>query len=132
MNRLMANRYGIDAYSIFLFLLSPMFLQTHYLWVIGIFITGYALFRIFSKDKAKRYAEFQKFTHIVQQFLFKANQAIARVKAFFSLRTKRFQERKSFVYLKCPKCRRFLRLPRKKGKLEVTCPVCKEVFIRKT
>ena len=32
----------------------------------------------------------------------------------------------------CPKCRQPVRVPRGKGKIAITCPKCKEKFIRKT
>ena len=35
-------------------------------------------------------------------------------------------------YYKCPKCRQSVRVPRGKGKISITCPRCREKFIRKT
>ena len=35
-------------------------------------------------------------------------------------------------YFDCPKCRQLVRVPRGKGKIAITCPRCKEKFIRKT
>ena len=35
-------------------------------------------------------------------------------------------------YFDCPKCRQPVRVPRGKGKIAITCPKCKEKFIRKT
>lgn len=35
-------------------------------------------------------------------------------------------------YFKCPKCRQMVRVPKGKGKLSITCPRCKETFIKKT
>ena len=32
----------------------------------------------------------------------------------------------------CPKCRQPVRVPRGKGKIAITCPKCREKFIRKT
>jgi ribosomal protein S27E len=132
MNRFFNGRYGLDAYSIFLVLFSLMFLQTQYLWVIGAALAVYALYRSLSKDKAKRYVELQKFTAAYQQFINKANHVLILFKAPFIRTHRRFKERKEFIYVKCPKCKKFLRLPRNKGKLEVTCPVCRETFLKKT
>lgn len=46
--------------------------------------------------------------------------------------TDRIQQRKYYLFLKCPKCNKTLRLPKNKGKLQVTCPVCKFEFLKKT
>ena len=56
----------------------------------------------------------------------------------------RYQENRRFLllldrvkdrqhrYFDCPKCRQPVRVPRGKGKIAITCPKCKEKFIRKT
>jgi len=57
---------------------------------------------------------------------------------------KRYQENRKFLqffdrlkdrdhrYFDCPKCRQMVRVPRGKGKISITCPKCREKFIRKT
>ena len=57
---------------------------------------------------------------------------------------KRYQENRKFLqfwgrlkdrqnrYFDCPKCRQMVRVPRGKGKIAITCPRCKEKFVRKT
>ena len=35
-------------------------------------------------------------------------------------------------YFRCPKCRQTVRVPRGKGKISITCPRCKERFVKKT
>lgn len=35
-------------------------------------------------------------------------------------------------YFRCPRCRQRVRVPRRKGKISISCPKCKEKFIRKT
>ena len=35
-------------------------------------------------------------------------------------------------YFDCPKCRQPVRVPRGKGKIAITCPKCREKFIRKS
>ena len=68
------------------------------------------IFRMFSRNIAKRRAENEKFC------------------GFFKLRKNIYRDRKTHVYRKCPKCRAVLRLPRSKGKHTVVCPRCKERF----
>ena len=35
-------------------------------------------------------------------------------------------------YFRCPKCRQMVRVPKKRGKINIRCPKCGEKFIRKT
>lgn len=69
----------------------------------------WAIFRMLSRNTYKRYQENRKFL-------------------MFFERLKDRQHR----YFSCPKCRQPVRVPRGKGKLAITCPRCKERFIRKT
>ena len=57
---------------------------------------------------------------------------------------RRYQENRRFLmlwdrirdrqhkYFDCPKCRQPVRVPRGKGKIAITCPKCREKFIRKS
>ena len=68
-----------------------------------------ALVRCFSRNTYKRYQENRKFLQIME-------------------RMKDRQHR----YFACPKCRQTVRVPRGKGKISITCPKCREKFIKKT
>lgn len=72
-------------------------------------LTAWAIFRCFSRNTYKRYQENRKFLG-------------------FWERLKDRQHR----YYECPKCRQTVRVPRGKGKISITCPKCREKFIRKT
>jgi ribosomal protein S27E len=69
-----------------------------------------AIYRVFSRDVSRRYEENQKF----QQFF-------ARIRG-----------RKSYCYFKCPGCKTRVRVPKGKGKIKITCPSCRETFVKKT
>lgn len=69
----------------------------------------WALYRTFSRNTYKRYQENRKFLSILD-------------------RVKDRQHR----YFPCPKCRQTVRVPRGKGKIAITCPKCREKFIKKT
>ena len=57
---------------------------------------------------------------------------------------KRYQENRAFLkfvdrirdrdhrYFECPKCRQTVRVPRGKGKIAITCPRCREKFVKKS
>ena len=68
-----------------------------------------AIYRSFSRDTYKRYQENRKFLLLID-----------RVKD---------REHKHF---ECPRCHQVVRVPRGKGKIAITCPKCREKFIKKT
>ena len=69
----------------------------------------WALYRSFSRNTYKRYQENRKFLQ------------------FFD----RLKDREHRYY-DCPKCRQVVRVPRGKGKIAITCPKCREKFVKKT
>ena len=69
----------------------------------------WAIFRCLSRNTYKRYQENRRFLCCLQ-----------RVKD------------REHRYYDCPRCRQQIRVPRGKGKIAITCPKCKERFIRKT
>lgn len=79
------------------------------LFVLSYGLMIWAIFRSLSRNTYKRYQENRKFLQ-------------------FFVRLKDRQHR----YFDCPKCRQMVRVPRGKGKISITCPRCKEKFVRKT
>ena len=69
----------------------------------------WAIFRSLSRNTYKRYQENRKFL-----------QVFGRVKD------------REHRYFDCPKCRQMVRVPRGKGKISITCPRCREKFVKKT
>ncbi len=69
----------------------------------------WAIFRSLSRNTYKRYQENRRFLQI------------------FS----RMKDREH-RYFDCPKCHQVVRVPRGKGKIAITCPRCKEKFVKKT
>ena len=69
---------------------------------------------------------------------------ISLVRCFSRNTYKRYQENRKFLqltgrmkdrehrYFDCPKCRQMVRVPRGKGKISITCPRCREKFVKKT
>ena len=119
LRRFMAGRYGTDklnmvilgagvvACLISVFLpLPPVNLL---LTVISYGLMVWAIFRTMSRNTYKRYQENRRFLMIID----------------------RIKDR-SHKYYDCPRCRQPVRVPRGKGKIAITCPKCKEKFIKKT
>ncbi len=130
--RIFNGRNGIDGFSVFLIAFSWLFMLSKWTYIIAVLFIAYALFRCFSKNVYKRRAEqykFQSCIFAIARFLKKHTVGIRR---FFSFQSLKFKNRKTTVYFKCPKCKKTLSLPRHKGKLAVTCTVCRHEFVKKT
>lgn len=133
------GRNGLDAFSAFLILLAMPFTFWRYTLVIAAALIAYALFRAFSRNVGKRREELWKFQGAAYKVImfFRTHfrgikKFFASVKSFFSYYFLKIKNRKTTLYFRCPKCKNILSLPRHKGKLAVTCPVCHQGFIKKT
>ncbi|MBE6789162.1 MAG: hypothetical protein E7539_05780 [Ruminococcaceae bacterium] len=122
----MYGRNGVDSFNKFLvissivitFLSNLPFLDV--LYIIGVALMAFALFRCFSKNLYKRRQENAKYLSIAQKF-----------KYFFAIHKKMFKERKTHRYFKC-ECGTILRVPRGKGKIKIHCSKCGKDIIKTT
>ena len=117
--RFMAGRYGTDKLNMAILgvgvavCVVSMFVR--YPWVnlvlavISYGLMIWALLRCFSRNTWKRYEENRKYLRFLD----------------------RLKDR-DHRYYDCPRCRQTVRVPRGKGKISITCPKCKEKFIKKT
>lgn len=114
--RFMAGRNGVDGLAWFLCVLAIVLNLIGSISSLSIlaFLANIpmllALFRVFSRNTAQRYEENLKFTQ------------------FFS----RIKGRKNHCYFRCPACKTRVRVPKGKGKIKITCPSCRETFVKKT
>lgn len=131
MQRFMMGRYGMDELSkvlnatalvcLLISMLSvkiPLF-QVFYL--IGIALMIYNCFRMFSRNVSRRYQENQKFCSMRYRAVAKKDAA-----------KKRWQQRKTYRFYKCPECSQKVRVPKGRGKICITCPKCKKEFIKRS
>jgi hypothetical protein len=119
LRRFMAGRYGTDKLNMAILdtgvavRLISVFVQATavdlLLTVPSYGLMFWAIFRSFSRNTYKRYQENRKYLQLMD-------------------RIKDRQHR----YFNCPRCRQVVRVPRGKGKIAITCPKCKEKFIKKT
>ena len=117
--RFMEGRYGTDKLNTailsvgLVICLISMFIHAP---AVNLFLTAlsyalmiWAIFRTLSRNTYKRYRENRKFLQI-----------------FGRLKDREHR------YFDCHKCRQMVRVPRGKGKIAITCPKCREKFVRKT
>ncbi len=122
----MMTRSGFDALCLFLLLL--FFLFRFVVRITGFMplaipaylILAFALFRFFSSNRERRQVENGRFLATLH----------AAVHWFRFRRTTRFD--KEHRYFKCPNCHQPLRVPRGKGKIQVTCRMCGAQFEEKS
>jgi ABC-type multidrug transport system fused ATPase/permease subunit len=101
---------------------ATVFTVLHYVFYgIGLILMILWIFRILSRNVAKRQAENTRFLYRKQ-----------KIRRKFGVWKQRWKERKTYRYFKCPKCKQQMRAPRKKGKIRVTCRNCGHVFETKT
>ena len=117
--RFMMGRYGTDKLNMVILgaglIASLVGMFIHYppvnlaLTLISYVLLGWSIFRCLSRNTYKRYQENRKYLMMLQ----------------------RIKDREHRYY-DCPRCHQQVRVPRGKGKIAISCPKCKEKFIRKT
>ena len=126
LRRLMVGRYGSDQLNLFLLVLYLIFFLLSavtglgILSALGMFLILVALLRMMSRNIERRRAENAKFLKLVRP-----------VTQWLRLRRTIRQDR-DHCYFKCPNCKQYLRVPKGKGKITVTCRSCGTTFQEKS
>ena len=125
--RFMVGRNGVDdlarfeSWFVLVVLILSIFTRSELLDLIAIALIVHMYFRVFSRNVSKRYEENQKFLNFRYDWTVKWNR-----------KKKHFEQRKMYKFYKCPMCRQEVRVPRGHGKICITCPKCREEFIRRS
>ena len=137
LRKFMVGRYGADELNRFLticgwvlllagFVLSSI--QKNAAQILGSLMVTlswalliWSIFRTLSKNTQKRASE------NYQYFVYKN-----KVVSWWKQRKLRWQDRKVHRYFRCPQCRATVRVPKGKGKIRITCPHCKNQFVKKS
>ena len=122
----MFGRNGVDHLNKLLFRTAAVIAALNLLLLrqigsVPFLIAGYALFRTLSRNLPMRQAE----DVLVLE-------KCRRVKAILSGAAQRAKQRRDYRFFSCPGCRSYLRVPRGKGRIQVTCPRCGHRFDRKS
>ncbi|HIX72076.1 MAG: hypothetical protein KH268_06420 [Clostridiales bacterium] len=122
--------YGIDALSCGLLFLSilinvltavipvPALQRLNPIGLIPLLI---CILRFFSHNHTRRARENERFLRMMQP-----------VFEYFDRKSEEREQAQIFRFFKCPSCGQKIRVPRGKGKIEITCPKCGNKFIKKT
>ena len=123
----MAGRYGPDHLNVAMILFSLVLNLlngiVHFppLMYISYIVLALALYRMLSRNIKRRRAENDRFIRYWWPIRTRIGRSLANIK-----------HRKTHRFIKCPGCGNTLRVPKGKGKLQITCPKCGERFIKKT
>ena len=90
-------------------------------WILALASLAWGVIRTFSRNLAKRQRENAVYLARTR----KLREGVRGVRD-------RFAQRKDYRFFRCPSCRTWLRVPRGKGKLNITCRQCGERFTRST
>ena len=124
--RFMQGRNGVDnlgyhaLWTGLVIVIVNTFIGSLILGVIGNALYIYALFRMLSRNVAKRQEENRRYVRFVHNWK-------TEVKQFFM----RLKGSREYKYFRCPACKTRLRLRRGCGEKHITCPVCKHQFDQK-
>ncbi|MCI7106393.1 MAG: hypothetical protein PUA77_09940 [Lachnospiraceae bacterium] len=125
--RFMSGRNGVDdlarvhSWIVLILLLLAIFTKIGLFSILAFALLIYMYFRVFSKNTAKRYEENQKYLN------FRYNRTVS-----WNRFKKRMAQSRDYRFFKCPTCKQQVRVPKGHGKIEITCPKCRETFIRRT
>jgi len=125
--QMMMGRNGVDELARMLSFLGlfmmifDLFFRTGFLTLLALIVVILSYARTFSKNIAKRRAENQKYLAFRYKLVVKWNKLKNRIK-----------QRKHYRFYACPTCKQKVRVPKGHGKIEITCPKCREKFIKHT
>ena len=123
----MSGRNGVDdlarmhSWMVWVLLILGIFTRLGIFSLLALVLIVYMYFRVFSRNTSKRYEENQKYLN------FKYNRTVS-----WNRFKKHLAQRKDYRFYKCPMCKQEVRVPKGHGKIEITCPKCREQFIRRS
>ncbi len=123
LEQFMRGRNGTDSLSSFLTVVAMILLiisfipAVSWLVIISFALFVYSMFRSYSKKLDKRRAENAAWLKLTKP-----------MREGWRLMRRRFADRKTHRYFKCKRCGQYLRVPKGKGKIVVTCKNCGERF----
>ena len=121
--KFMKDRYGIDELYKFLLLICFVllvintFVSNNIIRLFEVLLIVIIFYRYMSKNIKLRKKENDKYLEIKDKII-----------KLFDYNKKKYKDRNTHMYKKCPKCKQKIRLPLKKGKHTVKCPNCSYKF----
>ena len=117
--RFFQGRTGVDAlgrtvtWIALILMIITMITHSNIAYLLAMACLIYSFWRMLSKNYQKRYAENAKFLALTSKLRFN------------------FSQYRTYKVFKCPNCKQKLRVPRGRGKIQITCNRCRTQFIKK-
>ncbi|MBR4707933.1 MAG: hypothetical protein IKP29_07760 [Pseudobutyrivibrio sp.] len=117
--RFFQGRTGVDAlgrtvtWVALILMIITMITHSNIAYLLAMACLIYSFWRMLSKNYQKRYAENAKFLALTSKLRFN------------------FSQYRTYKVFKCPNCKQKLRVPRGRGKIQITCNRCRTQFIKK-
>ena len=127
LRQFMIGRYGTDGLNQFLsiasivMLLISLITRVSLFTYVGMVLLILCYYRSLSRNISKRTEENYKFYTLKD-----------RVDNKFKGWKEQWANRKVYHYYRCPQCRQKLRVPRGRGRIQISCPRCGTQFIKKS
>lgn len=135
--QLFAGRTGVDAlgktftWIALLLMLVTMFTHSNIAYLLAMACLIYSIWRMFSKNYQKRYNENQNFLQKTAKIRFFFMRLAQNIKNTFAKARYDMDQHRTYKIFRCPSCKQKLRVPRGRGKIQVTCSKCRTQFIKK-
>ena len=123
----MIGRYGTDGLNQFLsiasivMLLISLITRVSLFTYVGMVLLILCYYRSLSRNISKRTEENYKYYAVKD-----------RIRNKFSGLKDQWDNRRLYHYYRCPQCRQKLRVPRGRGRIQISCPRCGTQFIKKS
>lgn len=121
----MYGRYGVDILSKHLNIAALVLVLLSwfvpFLYPLSLALVVWSTFRVYSKNiysRAKERDAYLRFLH--------------KLKRRKNLIKNRWRDRKTHRFYKCPGCKEYLRVPKGRGEVHITCPNCRHEIVRTT
>ncbi|WP_333860974.1 hypothetical protein [Clostridium sp.] len=111
------DSYGMDKLSKHLYIGGLVILLIKPVYTLSFVFIVYSTWRCISKNKYKRFRELQAYENFISPLIYK-------IKNFINSQN----PHNPYKIFKCPNCAQKLRVPRKKGKITITCNKCGTSF----
>ena len=135
LQQFMVGRYGSDQFTLFLSIsgtilycfgsflrwFRSIYVIAMVVCLVGVLMIYYGVFRTLSKNYEKRRKE-------INWYLVWSE----KPKAYIKLLMNQIRDRKTHRYFRCKSCKTIMRVPKGRGKIEITCPKCRMKVIKKT
>ena len=126
LRQFMAGRYGVDKFNSFLVMAAIVMMVLSWftsplIYLMSLFTMGFAVYRMFSRNIAKRNQENIKYLFYYD-----------KVRNKFSKYKTMWKQRNTHRFFKCPSCRQQVRVPKGRGNIQITCPKCRATFTKTT